>query len=50
MVDRILSSYANVALDDEMDELHALLRRFAMQIARDEARTMRQALQNSEAA
>ena len=50
MVDRILSSYADVVLDDEMDELHALLRRFAMQIARDEARDMRQALQNSQAA
>jgi uncharacterized protein (DUF2336 family) len=50
MVDRILASYSEMMHDDELDELHALLRRFAMQIARDEARDMRLALQNSRAA
>ncbi|WP_101531790.1 DUF2336 domain-containing protein [Cohaesibacter celericrescens] len=44
MVDRILSDYNGVA-DDEMDDLHALLRRFATQIARDEAREMCSKLQ-----
>ena len=49
MVDRILSDY-NGAFDDEMDDLHALLRRFATQIARDEARELRLKLQAPQAA
>lgn len=49
MVDRILSDYDGVA-DDEMDDLHALLRRFATQIARDEAREMRAKIQQVQAA
>lgn len=49
MVDQILSDYDGVA-DDEMDDLHALLRRFATQIARDEAREMRLKLQQVQAA
>lgn len=49
MVDRILSDYNGIA-DDEMDDLHALLRRFATQIARDEARELRQALTQADAA
>ncbi|MCV6574718.1 MAG: DUF2336 domain-containing protein [Cohaesibacter sp.] len=46
MVDRILGSYGDLVMDDEMDDLHALLRRFAMQIARDEAREMRLSLRD----
>ena len=49
MVDRILSDY-NGLVDDEMDDLHALLRRFATQIARDEAREKRFAFQQISAA
>ena len=49
MVDRILSDY-NGIIDDEMDDLHALLRRFATQIARDEAREMRERIQRVHAA
>ena len=49
MVDRILSGY-NGIVDDEMDDLYALLRRFATQIARDEAREMRMNLQQGHAA
>ncbi|MCT4656657.1 MAG: DUF2336 domain-containing protein [Cohaesibacter sp.] len=49
MVERILSSYTGI-VDDEMDDLHALLRRFATQIARDEAREMRAQLQREYAA
>lgn len=49
MVDRILSDY-NGLVDDEMDDLHALLRRFATQIARDEAREKRYALKQIAAA
>ncbi|WP_316859884.1 DUF2336 domain-containing protein [uncultured Cohaesibacter sp.] len=39
MVDQILGDYNGIA-EDEMDDLLALLRRFATQIARDEAREM----------
>ncbi len=49
MVDRILSDYQG-GYDDEMDDLHALLRRFATQIARDEAREMSAKLQKAQAA
>ena len=49
MVDRILGDY-NGLVDDEMDDLYALLRRFATQIARDEAREMRLKLQKAHAA
>ena len=49
MVDRILSDYDGL-VDDEMDDLYALLRRFATQIARDEAREMRLKLQKVHAA
>ncbi|WP_319533572.1 DUF2336 domain-containing protein [uncultured Cohaesibacter sp.] len=49
MVDRILSDYDGV-IDDELDDLHALLRRFATQIARDEAREMRAKFQQVNAA
>lgn len=49
MVDRILSDYQG-EYDDEMDDLHALLRRFATQIARDEAREMTLKLQKAQAA
>ena len=49
MVDRIVSDYNGIA-DDEMDDLHALLRRFATQIARDEAREMRSAFRQISAA
>ena len=49
MVDRILSDY-NGLVDDEMDDLHALLRRFATQIARDEAREKRLVLKQIVAA
>ncbi|TLP48658.1 DUF2336 domain-containing protein [Cohaesibacter sp. CAU 1516] len=49
MVDRILNDY-NGLVDDEMDDLHALLRRFATQIARDEAREKRFAFRQISAA
>ena len=39
MVERILSDY-NYFAEDELDDLLALLRRFATQIARDEARSL----------
>ena len=49
MVDAILSDYSHIT-DDEMDDLHARLRRFATQIARDEARDMRLKIQKANAA
>ena len=49
MVDRILSDY-NGMVDDEMDDLLALLRRFATQIARDEARDMQHIFRQIDAA
>ncbi|SNY94163.1 Uncharacterized conserved protein, DUF2336 family [Cohaesibacter sp. ES.047] len=49
MVDRILSDYDGGG-DDELDDLNALLRRFATQIARDEAREMRAKFRQVDAA
>ena len=52
MADRILHDYDRMAGDDpdDMDDLLVTLRRFATQIARDEARDMRTRLISSCAA
>nr|WP_321456515.1 DUF2336 domain-containing protein [uncultured Cohaesibacter sp.] len=49
MVERILGEY-NYFAEDELDDLLALLRRFATQIARDEARTLSERIKRVSAA